>query len=204
LKSLSDYKGLAKCSIGTGSSVMLWTYSWSDVPLNLQFSHLYSFTVNETVSLHQAKSLEHLSDLFHLPLSNEAFAQFQVLQEVLLNISDSVDPDSWEVFGNNTSFKVSKAYKHFVGQHLVCPVIKKLWKTCCQSKHKVFFWLLLQDRLNTTQLLQRKSFFPARLITLVLCVVPCSWNQELIYSSHALLPTCVGSIFAQDGLFLWI
>jgi hypothetical protein len=159
LKSLADYKGLAKCSIGIGSSIMLWTDSWSDVSLNLQFSHLYSFTVNESISLHQMKSLEHLSDLFHLPLSNEEFAQFQVLQDVILNIPDSADPDSWEVFGNNTSFKVSKAYKHFVGQHLVCPIIKKLWKTCCQSKHKVFFWLLLQDRLNTRQLLQRKSFF---------------------------------------------
>jgi hypothetical protein len=126
LKSLSAYKGLAKCSIRTGSSIMLWTDSWSDVPLNLQFSHLYSFTFNEIVSLYQAKSLEILSDLFHLPLSNEAFAQFQVLQEILLNIPDSADPDSWDVFGNNTSFKVSKAYKHFVGQHLVCPVIKKL------------------------------------------------------------------------------
>jgi hypothetical protein len=109
LKSLSDYKGLAKCSIGTGSSIMLWTDSWSDVSLNLQFSHLYSFTVNESVSLHQAKSLEHMSDLFHLPLSNEAFAQFQVLQEVILNIPDSAEPDSWEVFGNSASFKVSKA-----------------------------------------------------------------------------------------------
>jgi hypothetical protein len=181
---------------------MLWTDSWSDVSLNLQFSHLYSFTVNESISLHQMKSLEHLSDLFHLPLSNEEFAQFQVLQDVILNIPDSADPDSWEVFGNNTSFKVSKAYKHFVGQHLVCPIIKKLWKTCCQSKHKVFFWLLLQDRLNTRQLLQRKGFFCQ--IILVLCVVPCSLNQELICSLCALLPSCVGSTFAWGGLFLWI
>jgi mannosylglycoprotein endo-beta-mannosidase len=27
LKSLADFKNLAKCSIGTGSSVLLWTYS---------------------------------------------------------------------------------------------------------------------------------------------------------------------------------
>jgi hypothetical protein len=77
--------------------------------------------------------------LFHLPLANEAFAQFQALQEFLLNIPDSADSDSWEVLRNNTNFKVSKEYKHFVGQHLVCHVIKKLWKICCQSKHKVFF-----------------------------------------------------------------
>jgi hypothetical protein len=52
-------------------------------------------------------------------LSIEAFAQFQTLQDFLINLPDSSDPDSWEVFGSISNFKVSKAYKHFVGEHLV-------------------------------------------------------------------------------------
>jgi hypothetical protein len=31
-----------------------------------------------------------------------------------------------------------------------------LWHSICQQKYKVFFWLLLQDRLNTRGLLRRK------------------------------------------------
>jgi mannosylglycoprotein endo-beta-mannosidase len=86
LKILSDFKGLTKCSIGTGSSVLLWIDSWINVPLNMQLPHLYSFTVNEVVSIHQGKYLEQLSALFHLPLSNEAFAQFQTLQDFMMNL----------------------------------------------------------------------------------------------------------------------
>jgi hypothetical protein len=33
----------------------------------------------------------------------------------LLSLPDSADSDSWEVFGSNTNFRVSKAYKNFVG-----------------------------------------------------------------------------------------
>jgi hypothetical protein len=34
---------------------------------------------------------------------------------------------------------------------------KWLWKSKCQPKHKVFFWLLLKDRLNTRNILRRKN-----------------------------------------------
>ena len=40
----------------------------------------------------------------------------------------------------------------------ICPsTYKWLWKNCCQHKHKVFFWLLLKDRLSTRDLLGRKG-----------------------------------------------
>jgi hypothetical protein len=32
-----------------------------------------------------------------------------------------------------------------------------LWRTKCQPKHKVFFWLLLQDKLNTRDRLRRRN-----------------------------------------------
>ncbi|KAK1594285.1 hypothetical protein QYE76_027246, partial [Lolium multiflorum] len=33
-----------------------------------------------------------------------------------------------------------------------------LWKSCCVMKIKVFAWLLLSDRLNTRDLLQRRNW----------------------------------------------
>ena len=38
-------------------------------------------------------------------------------------------------------------------------VFRWLWKTCCQNKRKIFFWLLLKDRLSTRQLLRRRHMF---------------------------------------------
>lgn len=33
---------------------------------------------------------------------------------------------------------------------------KWVWKSSCQNKHKVFFWLLLKDKVSTRELLRRK------------------------------------------------
>ncbi|GJM91631.1 hypothetical protein PR202_ga08027 [Eleusine coracana subsp. coracana] len=32
-----------------------------------------------------------------------------------------------------------------------------MWKSCCKSRIKFFFWLLLRDRINTRNLLRRKT-----------------------------------------------
>jgi hypothetical protein len=32
-----------------------------------------------------------------------------------------------------------------------------MWKSCAREKYKVFFWLLLHDRLNTQELLRKKN-----------------------------------------------
>jgi hypothetical protein len=39
----------------------------------------------------------------------------------------------------------------------VHPVFKWLWSSKCQPKQKFFFWLLLQDRLNTRGMLRRRN-----------------------------------------------
>ena len=41
---------------------------------------------------------------------------------------------------------------------VVPPHFNWLWKCSYQPKHKVFFWLLLNDRLNTRNLLRTKTF----------------------------------------------
>jgi hypothetical protein len=92
-------------------------------------------------------------------LSEEAFSELLQLQAILFNFPSNMDDDTWLAFNSATSFKVSKAYQHIVGTRDVCSLFKWLWKSCCQHKHKVFFWLILRDRLNTRELLQRKNFF---------------------------------------------
>lgn len=43
-----------------------------------------------------------------------------------------------------------------MGQRRVHPSFKWIWRSRCQMKHKVFFWLLLIDRLPTRDILGRK------------------------------------------------
>jgi hypothetical protein len=44
-----------------------------------------------------------------------------------------------------------------MGNMQIPAVYKWLWECFCQPKHKVFFWLLLKDRLSTRNILRRKN-----------------------------------------------
>jgi hypothetical protein len=58
------------------------------------------------------------------------------------------------------SYSVSKSYNHLMGQEYVHPAFKWIWRSKCQMKQKVFFWLLLHNRLNTRGMLQRRNMIP--------------------------------------------
>jgi hypothetical protein len=64
--------------------------------------------------------------------------------------------DVWSYIWGNGQYSVSKAYNHFIGHAHVHPSFKWLSKSCCRMKLKVFFWLLLQNKLNTRGMLQRR------------------------------------------------
>jgi hypothetical protein len=67
------------------------------------------------------------------------------------------DSDIWSYVWGNATFTTSKAYKALVGNRPVHPAFLWIWRSKCQMKHKVFFWLLLKDRLSTRDILQRKQ-----------------------------------------------
>jgi hypothetical protein len=100
---------MAVCSLGSGSSVLLWHDSWSGQSLKQQLPHLFSFAKFGNSSVLQAIGLDALEELFHLPLSVEAFAEFNTLLGPLEDLPNSQANDSWSAFGSSTSFKVSAA-----------------------------------------------------------------------------------------------
>lgn len=58
----------------------LWTDLWLDTVLATNYPELFSFAKNKTITVSMAKATNNLHELFHLPLSQEAFAQFIHLQ----------------------------------------------------------------------------------------------------------------------------
>ncbi|GJN35692.1 hypothetical protein PR202_gb24492 [Eleusine coracana subsp. coracana] len=60
-----------------------------------------------------------------------------------------------------------------IGTCNASPWFKCLWKSCCKSRLKFFFWLIIRDRLNTRNLLRRKN----RHLDSYDCVL-CSCAQE--------------------------
>jgi hypothetical protein len=67
---------------------------------------------------------------------------------------------------------IKTGYQSIIGHTQALDPFQWLWKSRCQGKHKVFFWLL-NDRLNTRNLLRRKHFS----IPSVNCVL-CSHGME--------------------------
>lgn len=77
----------------------------------------------------------------------------------LANHDDRNNLDTWSyIYGGNENFSYVKAYKALIGFSSAPPHFKWIWESSCQPKHKVFFWLLLHDRLNTRNLLARFFF----------------------------------------------
>lgn len=80
----------------------------------------------------------------------------QELQLELSTIMLDTSKDSWVYIWGSAQYSSSKAYRLLTGHTQVDPIFKRLWKTSCQSKHKVFFWLVLVDRLSTRNMLRRR------------------------------------------------
>jgi hypothetical protein len=66
--------------------------------------------------------------------------------------------DSWSYLWG-ASFTSKRAYNSIVGSSPAPRQFVWLWKSCCRGRHKIFFWLLLLNRLNTRNLLRRKNFY---------------------------------------------
>lgn len=98
-----------------------------------------------------------IHSLFHLPLSQQAHGQMLQLQVIFEHMELTALPDRWTYIWNSNLFSVRKAYKQLSGHLVLHPVYKWLWRLSCQNKHKVFFWLLIKDRLSTRELLKRKN-----------------------------------------------
>lgn len=92
---------------------------------------------------------EEMSELFHLPLSVEAYDQFQQLISLLDDTHLLQGKDKWSYIWGSNEFASNKAYLRLMGTRQISPAYTWLWNSYCQPKQKVFFWLVLKDRLST-------------------------------------------------------
>ena len=160
LQLIDQYKAMARCNLGDGRTAFFWSDLWGTAILQQEYPHLYSFVQDATLTVQQVLSTEYLEYLFHLPLSNQAYQQFLLLEEVCHDLRQSEFlhmSDTWSYIWGNSNFSASKAYRVIIGVKQVPPHFAWIWKSSCQPKHKMFFWMLLHDRLNTRNLLRRKT-----------------------------------------------
>jgi hypothetical protein len=77
--------------------------------------------------------------------------------------------DSW-IFSENKGGYTSVAYYKLMFDGMnAFPIFKKLWKSRCLHKHKVFVWLFLVDRVNTRDMIDRRHWHLDSGLNCVMC-----------------------------------
>lgn len=148
---------MVRVLIKDGQPRYFWEDLWGDEIFSQKFSKLYSFAEQKKIITAEGLAATPMHSLFHLPLSQQAYLQMVQLQSILDGFSVSNLPDIWFYIWNSGYYSVKRTYKHLSGQVHIHPAYKWLWGCSCQPKHKVFFWLVLKDRISTRELLKRKN-----------------------------------------------
>jgi hypothetical protein len=74
---------------------MFWSDVWNDL-LHNRFPRLYSFAKNKQISVAQFLLNNSIQEQFHLPLSVQAFQEYQDLQQLIQGIQiQSEIKDKW-------------------------------------------------------------------------------------------------------------
>lgn len=157
LKLLPEFKEIAKPQMNNGSTILFWLDPWNGSPLAQSCPELFSFARNIQINAFKVLSLTDPTQLVQLPLSEQAFRQFQFIQDLLQTRPTNDEPDKWTGGGNSDTYSTKKVYRSLMGHIDIHPVYKWIWKSRAQPKHRVFFWLLFKDRLNTKNILRRKK-----------------------------------------------
>jgi len=74
---------MASLTVKDGRTSLLWEDLWDDSIPKWQFPHLYSFAKKKYITISEAKNTHHFHNLFQLPLSKEAFTQYNSLKETI-------------------------------------------------------------------------------------------------------------------------
>jgi hypothetical protein len=154
---LTQFKGFASPLPKSGSTIHFWEDLWGGCVPKWAYPELLSFVKTKNLSLQKAADTYNLGDLFHLPLTAEAFTQLESLLDGIDSCNLGTEDDIWVYIWGANDYSLRQAYRFMKGHREIHPSFKWLWKSCCQLKHKFFFWLLLKDRLNVRKMLRWRT-----------------------------------------------
>jgi hypothetical protein len=153
-----QYRAISKAVVSRGDTTMFWRDIWNFGSLQQLYPHLFCFVKEPKCYVQRFLSLwPDYDSIFQLPLSIEASHQLAELSDSLTKWNrESNADDHWVYIWGSVIFTSKQAYRSMKGHSQALAPFQWLWKSRCQGKHKVFFWLLLNDRLNTRNLLHHE------------------------------------------------
>jgi hypothetical protein len=100
----------------------------------------------------------------------------QIIDGLVINVDAH---DSRVFIWGTSSYSSAKYYKFIFAQFPQDQALNSIWKSKCLPKLRVFTWLLVHDRLNTKDIMQRKNWHIEDGPACILCA-----NDELETRDH--------------------
>jgi hypothetical protein len=202
----SNFARVSSVKPGLGDTFAFWIDKWkfmdSAEPLSSRFPRLFSFVLDKDLPAAEVYVAPDMSQLFYLPLSAQAYQELMVVQQGMRDFPLSVTPDVW-IYDWGDKILPSSYYASLHAHLMVPPVFKWIWKSACMMNTKVFAWLLLNDRLNTKDLLVRRNWKVAEDNFCKLCPTM-TYEDRLHLFSHAILVAEYGTICRLIGQLVMI
>ena len=154
------YRSITKTEVNNGKMTLFWKDFWIGNELLCdKLPHLYSYVFNEDTSVAHMASMHEPNVHFSLPLSVEAYEEREQALSLLANVDPTSDAQDTHIFtwGNN-KYTSAQYYKFVFAQLPQDDALQAIWKSKSLPKLRVFSWLLVQDRLNTKDLMIRKHW----------------------------------------------
>jgi len=81
------FRGIARCIVGNGATVTFWDDLWANDILSAKYPRLYSFAKDQSISVKQIMCTADISEIFTLPLSEQAMEELVSLQLDIQQVS---------------------------------------------------------------------------------------------------------------------
>jgi hypothetical protein len=96
MKLVDEYRVVCTTTPGRGDSTLVWHDSWNGIVQASEFPRLHSFALDSQISVQEVVSCSDRATLFYMPLSQQAFEEFNSL-ELLVNsvVLDHTKKDKW-------------------------------------------------------------------------------------------------------------
>jgi hypothetical protein len=123
LKQVDNFRGVESVTHGRGDTYLFWLDQWDingfKQPFCKRYPRLYSFVLDDSLSVAQVYNVEDLTSLFYLPLSTQAFTEMEHLQEVIRDNPLSEQNDIWRYSWGET-YAAAKFYSQ-IHEHIQVP-----------------------------------------------------------------------------------
>jgi hypothetical protein len=109
---------MTKCNLGDGKSSMFWVQNWDENCMQHKFRHLLTYTRNHLMTVDEVIHIEFLEDLFHLPLSQQAFSKFEQMEIICQNARAKIhkgNSNMWSYIWGSNTFTAKNAYNTMIG-----------------------------------------------------------------------------------------